>query len=342
MKRLILSAVLLLTALTSRAASPDFQEVYSILKTNLSGLSDADLQSAAVEGLLSKLGNRAVLVSKADKAEPSDAKPRAVVTSSTVMETSYGYVRLGDLGEGADKEVGETLHRLTSTNKLKGLVLDLRFAKGSDQQGIYKVADCFFPGDKLIATVGGKAQRSTGRSPLDQIPTAILVNRQTQDAVEVLAASLRAGKVGLVIGSPTAGQLSLYRDIPLSTGQVLRVASGDIKFEDGSAMPYDGVKPDIKVSVSLLDEQMYLADAYKQIGNTTSTNGTKSATPASRLINEAELVRRHKEGLDPDIDIVPVKPTDTAAKSIVRDPALARALDLLKGLSIVREYRNKR
>lgn len=341
MKRLILSVALLAFTLAGRAATPDFQEVYSILKTNLTGLSDADLQNAAVDGLLSRLGNRALLVTNSTKSAEADAKPRDVVTAASVLETSYGYVRLGDLNEGADKKIGEVLHGLTSTNKLKGLILDLRFAKGNDHAGVYKVADCFFPGDKVIATVEGKAERSTGRSALNGMPTAVLVNRKTQDAAEVLAASLRAGKVGLLLGSSTAGELSLYRDIPLSTGQVLRVATGEIKFDDGSVMPFNGVIPDIKVKVSLLDEQLYLADAYKLIG-ATATNSNQTAAAQTRMINEAELVRRHKEGLNPDVDVVPVKEGEKTVQNVIRDPALARALDLLKGLAIVREYRNKR
>lgn len=339
MKRLILSVALSLAAFAGQAASPSFEEVYSILKTNLTDLTEKDLQGAAVEGLLSKLGNRAVLVTNVAKADDADAKPRPAVAASSVFDTAYGYVRLGDLGTGADKPIGEVMHQLASTNKLKGFVLDLRFAKGSDYQNIYKVADCFFPEGKTIATVGGKTEQSTGRSALNQVPVVILVNRKSQDAVEVLAASLRAAKVGLLLGSQTAGQLSLYRDIPLTTGQTLRVATGEIKFDDGSSMPFDGVKPDIKVDVSLLDEQMYMADAYKVIGDM-GTNKPVAVTP-TRLINEAELVRRHKEGLNPDVEVVPVKPGETQGK-VVRDPALARALDLVKGLSMVRDYKSKK
>ncbi len=341
MKRLILSLALTFAVVTAQAAAPSFEEVYSILKTNLSGVSETDLQGAAVEGLLSKLGNRALLVTNVAKVDDGDAKPRPAVAVTSVFDSSYGYVRLGDLGEGADKPIGEALHLLTSTNKLKGMVVDLRFAKGSDHQGIFKVADCFYPGDKTIALVEGKTEKSTGRSALNQLPTVILVNRKTQDAVEVLAASLRAGKVGLLLGSSTAGQLSLYRDIPLSTGHVLRVATSEIKFEDGTTMPFNGVVPDIKVDVSLLDEQMYLADAFKVLGDAKSTNKAQVVTTPTRLINEAELVRRHKEGQNPDIDVVAVKPGEAPAK-VIRDPALARALDLVKGLSMVRDYRGKK
>jgi hypothetical protein len=327
-------------AVTAQAASPSFEEVYSILRTNLVGISEADLQKASVEGLLGRLGNKALLLTNgASKAEMN--APQPTIANSSVFESNYGYLRLGTLGEGAGKEVTSALKQLISTNKLKGMVLDLRFASGTNHQAAVDAADAFFPENKLVAKVNGTEKRAAGSPVLNQIPVAILVNRKTQDAAEVMAASLRAGKVGLLLGARTAGALSLYRDIPLSNGQILRVAKGEILFDDGSSMPFNGVIPDIKVNASLLDEQMYLADAYKQLVGEGTTNKT-STLPQTRLINEAELVRRHKEGLNPDIDVVPVKPDAANAKTLVRDPALARALDLLKGLAMVQEYRTKR
>jgi hypothetical protein len=327
-------------AVTAQAASPSFEEVYSILRTNLVGISEADLQKASVDGLLGRLGNKALLLTNTASKTETNA-PQPTIANTSVFEANYGYLRLGTLGDGASQEVVAVLKQLVSTNKLKGMVLDLRFASGTNHQAVIDVADAFFPANKLVAKVNGTEKRSSGNAVLDQTPVAILVNRKTQDAAEVLAASLRAGKVGLLLGAPTAGALSLYRDIPLSNGQILRVAKGEIQFDDGSVMPFNGVVPDIKVNASLLDEQLYLADAYKQLGGDGSTNKAQAPVP-TRLINEAELVRRHKEGLNPDVDVVPAKPDAANAKTLVRDPALARALDLLKGLAMVREYRNKR
>jgi hypothetical protein len=57
-------------------------------------------------------------------------------------------------------------------------------------------------------------------------------------------------------------------------------------------------------------------------------------------LNEAELVREHREGLDRDLDMdAPVRPVEPA-KPAVNDPALARALDLVKGLALVRQSRS--
>jgi hypothetical protein len=57
-------------------------------------------------------------------------------------------------------------------------------------------------------------------------------------------------------------------------------------------------------------------------------------------MNEAELVREHREGLDrfPGIDSASMPPAEPA-RPVVTDPVLARALDLLKGLAVVRQSR---
>jgi hypothetical protein len=66
-----------------------------------------------------------------------------------------------------------------------------------------------------------------------------------------------------------------------------------------------------------------------------------TATNTSRLfrprVNEADLVRMKREGhdLETEPEARPVRPGEQI-KNLVRDPALARALDLLKGLNLIK------
>jgi hypothetical protein len=63
--------------------------------------------------------------------------------------------------------------------------------------------------------------------------------------------------------------------------------------------------------------------------------GTNLAARRFR-VNEAELVREHKAGLDRDLEAETPPPLEPA-KPLVNDPVLARALDLVKGLALVRQ-----
>src|SRR5215470_2690083 len=57
----ITAAQPVLSAATNQA--PDFQEIYGLVRTHAAGVSDADLNQAAVQGLLTALGPKVMLVS---------------------------------------------------------------------------------------------------------------------------------------------------------------------------------------------------------------------------------------------------------------------------------------
>ena len=116
----------------------------------------------------------------------------------------------------------------------------------------------------------------------------------------------------------------------------------------GSALSASGLKPDISVEVTSEEERAYYADSFVVLPKSdlvASANLTLSNAPAStnRLsrrprLNEAELVRERRDGATRDLDSL--NPRDTEMdKKLVHDPVLARALDLLKGLAVVRQSR---
>jgi hypothetical protein len=73
----------------------------------------------------------------------------------------------------------------------------------------------------------------------------------------------------------------------------------------------------------------------------TSTNETLVGTNRfRRRLNEAELVRMMREGQNIEQEpTLGLKESDPS-RPLVHDPALARAIDLLKGLSVVQQFRS--
>jgi hypothetical protein len=106
------------------------------------------------------------------------------------------------------------------------------------------------------------------------------------------------------------------------------------------------------VDVNPDDERAWYEDAYRVLSkpaivagaNSPATNETAQAStnrPSRRRMNEAELVRMLREGQSPE-DVTNVTVRDgEPGRSIVRDPALARAIDLLKGLSVVQRFKSR-
>ena len=344
MKRMCVAVGLALAlALTGRAAEPaQFQELYDLLKANLPGTTDAEIDGAAVTGLVKQLEPRVAFVG-----EPVTETNPAPMLTSAVLDRHFAYLRIGRVGTGLDKEFTNAIQRLFSTNKIKGLVLDLRFASGQDYAAAVGVADQFFPGEQQLIDWGEDWKSSVSKPEAIVKPVALLVNRQTRGAAEALAGMLRLSDVGLLLGTNTAGQASKFKEFTLKNGRRVRVAIAPVKVANDKELPAAGLKPDILVDVSPEDEQAWFQDAYKVLpkagrlaGSTNAMNLQVTNRPARRM-NEAELVRLRREGLpfDGELTNAPSRRSDPPTP-IIHDPALARAIDLLKGLAVVQQFRS--
>ncbi len=138
-------------------------------------------------------------------------------------------------------------------------------------------------------------------------PLVILVNSQTRGGAAELAVQLREDKLGVIIGSTNlAGRIT----------------------------------PDIAVAVSAEDEKQFMANPFAA----TTTNGAP-AVPKNELLSfvdhmtEAELVRKRiKDGEDPGDEEVTPRPAPP--QPVILDPALARAVDLVKALAVLKHSRD--
>lgn len=133
-----------------------------------------------------------------------------------------------------------------------------------------------------------------------KFPLAILVNEPTRGAAAMLAVDLRTAGDGILIGSTN----------------------------------FSGKKPDIAVTVSGADEKNFLANPF--FNPTPQKNLPLSATndllPFVDHTSEADLVRqRVKDGEEDEA----ATPRAEPSQPVVRDPALARALDLFKALTVL-------
>jgi anti-anti-sigma regulatory factor len=317
--------------------TPDFKEIYDLLRVNLAGATDDNLNRAAVEGLLSRFPGRISLVSgTADGAAVRESGP--ALSKTAVIESNVAYLRVGRITGTLADELRAAYRALTITNKVAGVVLDLRFVDGDDSASAQAVANLFT--SKKIA-VGA---------------LVVLVNGETRGAAEMLAATVRRAGTGLIIGNPTAGEPATFRDFPLRNGEWLRIVVPPAKSGGSPAIPPGGLRPDIAVAVSAADERAFWDNPY---ASPAPDNNPRSATnnllPFVDHTSEADLVRqRQRDGKliksaapesliredSEDSDNTDNSPPTKAArprKPMIYDPVLARAVDLVKGLAVVHQ-----
>lgn len=104
----------------------------------------------------------------------------AALAKAVVLENNVGYLRVAQADKSLLTDIPAALSSLEATNAIAGLVLDLRFAGGSDFDGLDAVEN------ELEQT---------------KLPLAILINGQTTGAAARLAEELREANTGLVFGS---------------------------------------------------------------------------------------------------------------------------------------------
>src|SRR5579872_1156452 len=291
-----------------RAAEPDnglsqLEQVYNLLRTNLNATDTAKMDSAAVKSLLNQFHAKAILVSQGTSDGASSVA--APLGKSTIFDESFAYFRVARVGGDLPDELKNAYQQMSQTNKskIKGVVLDLRFADGDDYACAGTTADCFLNSDQLLLDWGTGTARATAKSDSISTPVAVLVNGKTSEAAEALAVALRIGKPALVIGNKTAGEANAFKDFPLANGDKLRIAMGQIKLGDGTSFS-GAVEPDIAVNTSTSDDEAYLKDPYQlsevqsSSRNTTNSQYAVDRSSLSRRFNEVELIREHKEGAD--------------------------------------------
>lgn len=307
---------------------PRLDEVLEVVRTHLAGSSAAELNAAAVNGLLEQLRPRVFLV---PNTPPATAEPPVLLAGTNLFDGAIASVRVGRVADGLAGALRATLEAWSATTALRGLVLDLRFTEGEDFAAAGQVADLFVAEPQALLEWGNGRYVATAKTNALPLRLAVLVNRETRGAAEALAATLHEVRAGLILGSPTAGQAAVYREFPLSTGQRLKVAVAPVKAgPGGKTLAFSGVPPDIQVDVAPADERRYVEDPF-YVAATASPRGS-TGSRAARL-TEADLVRLHREGLG----LAGARPRSEAPPPAPRvtDPVLQRALDLLKGLAVL-------
>lgn len=333
--------------LAAEAGGAEFQEVYGLIREHLSGVSETELNHAAVKGLIGQLGPRVSLVGQG--AGTNSAVQTGSITRSSVFDGAIGYLRIGGVAAGLSSALKTAYESLAASNKLQGVVVDLRYSAGQDYAAAADTADLFAKKQRPLLNWGTGMVESKDKADAISVPVAVLVNGETTGAAEALAAVLRELGVSLLLGGKTAGTAMLAEEYTLKNGQKLRIATSPIELGNGSKLGTEGITPDIVVKVSPQDERNFYVDATKAspsqltaaegaLSLTNVLNGTNRAGRRVRL-NEAELVRERREGLRGEDDGGDSSAPE-AEKGVVYDPALARALDVLKGLAVVRQSRS--
>jgi carboxyl-terminal processing protease len=148
---------------------------------------------------------------------------------SGMLNNGVGYIKLTNFTQNAGSEVKKALLDLKSNNDLKGIILDLRGNGGGLLNEAVNICNIFIDEKQLIVSTKGKIAAKnmdhlTRMAPVDKdIPLAILVDRGSASASEIVAGAIQDLDRGVIIGQRTYGKGLVQNVVPLTYNSQVKI-----------------------------------------------------------------------------------------------------------------------
>jgi len=169
-----------------------------------------------------------------------------------MLDGDIGYIRLTEFMERTGDDFNRALRDLEKRG-MKGLILDLRNNPGGLLNMAAEIAEYFVPQGKLIVYTEGrhKSQNirffSSTMRPLKDVPLAVLVNKGSASASEIVAGAIQDWNLGVIVGEKTFGKGSVQTIVPLGDGSALRITTARYLTPKGRLIHGNGITPDMVV-----------------------------------------------------------------------------------------------
>jgi carboxyl-terminal processing protease len=163
--------------------------------------------------------------------------------------------------------VDEIAAKIKSAGKSRKVLLDLRDSSGEDAAQGLRLAN-FFIKQGTLATLSGQSfpTQTFTADPAKQLtdaPVAVIVNRGTYGAAELVAGAILDAKRGDVVGERTFGEGSVQKTIDLPDGAALLLTVAKYQSPDGKKIEDDAVTPNVAVEEPIVDDDQGATPASK-------------------------------------------------------------------------------
>lgn len=165
------------------------------------------------------------------------------------------YLKINQFGENTNDEWDVKINEIVNKwnqREIKGLVLDLRDNPGGFLDSSVYLANEFISQGKLIVKQESTMSENKNYyalrfSKLPDIPLAILINKGSASASEILAGSLRDHKRATLVGEKSFGKGSVQEAVDLKGGAGLHVTVAKWILPNGDWINSKGIEPQIAV-----------------------------------------------------------------------------------------------
>ena len=197
------------------------------------------------------------------------ALKREIITTESVrsdlMAGHVAYLRISRFQDHTGQDLVAQMQAL----KLAGAdrwLLDLRNNPGGTLTAAAAVADAFLTEGTIVTT---KARQTQGnmrfdaqtQDPSEGWPMAILINKGSASASEIVAGAIKDHQRGKLVGNTTFGKGSVQSIITLPQGAGVKLTTAYYYTPDGHNIHLKGIEPDLNIDSPSTDEDLQLSSA---------------------------------------------------------------------------------
>jgi carboxyl-terminal processing protease len=303
--------------------------------------------SEAVEKMRGPVDSEITLtVVRQGREQPFDVKlRRAIVKINPVRGRAEGnvvYLRVTSFSEQTSSALRTAYGRIKDQlgGSVEGVVLDLRNNPGGLLDQAVEVTDAFLDAGEVVSTRGRRNEDITRYNArkgdiAEGRPVVVLINGGSASASEIVAGALQDHRRGIVLGTKSFGKGSVQTLIPLGRQSgALRLTTARYFTPAGRSIQAEGIQPDI-----IVEARADGAAGARSQRNEASLRGhlenpdakgrppaTPAAPPSAQPTPPAAPAPAAPAPREADEAQAPGQPP--------QDYQLARALDLIKGLSL--------
>ncbi|HET6618804.1 MAG TPA: S41 family peptidase [Dongiaceae bacterium] len=315
----------------------------------------------AVEKMRGEVGSSIKLTIIRGNQDPFDVTlKRAVIAVKSVRweleDGKIGYVRISSFSEKTDSGLKDAIAKLkdATKNDIEGLVLDLRNNPGGLLDQAIAVCDDFMDKGEIVSTRGRKteeAQRWNAEAGdlMNGKPIVILINGGSASASEIVSGALQDQRRAVLLGTRSFGKGSVQSIIPIPNHGAIRLTTARYYTPSGRSIQAKGIEPDIEVQQAKVEplgpeHGTHESDLRGALSNPDDQKGSEQLPSETQGVEDQTGQPADKTA--PTAASKPAKPEDKEAfvgsekQQIARpseDYQLARALDLLRGLSLLQK-----
>ncbi|WP_071393579.1 S41 family peptidase [Bacillus tuaregi] len=166
-------------------------------------------------------------------------------------EQSVGYIEITSFSEETAAEFKKQLKQLEKKN-IDGLVIDVRGNPGGFLESVQEILKEFVTKEKPYMQIekrnGEREKYFTTLNKEKTYPVAVLIDKGSASASEIMAGALQEAEGFTLIGEKTFGKGTVQQAVPMGDGSNIKLTLFKWLTPEGNWIHKKGIKPDLQVT----------------------------------------------------------------------------------------------